>query len=415
MTGNPRLLADLELSTGVIKSDYADFVVEEIPLYPTAGVGTHTFFLIEKTGLSTMQAIHDIAQRLGVRRMDIGYAGLKDARAVARQWLSVEHVAPERVAALDVARLKVLETALHGNKLRIGHLRGNRFEIRVRGADATRLAALQDGLARLARLGVPNYFGEQRFGARGDVWEIGRAMVRDDLGEAVDLLLGRPGPRDRGTIRQARGLYDAGHFEEARRNWPGMFREERRALRTLAGNGGNRKRAFLSIDKHTRQFYVSAYQSHLFNRVVAARLATGIDRLFDGDLAWLHANGAVFRVESAAAEQPRADAFEISPTGPLFGSRMTEPAGRALEIESECVAAEGLSVESFKADKLRINGGRRPLRFPVSSASLRLEADERGPYLDVRFVLPAGCYATSVLRELFVAPPAEPDEPEDDA
>lgn len=415
MTENPRLLADVEPCPGAIKSDYEDFVVEEIPLYAASGEGTHVYFLIEKTGLSTMQAIHDIAQRLGVRRMDIGYAGLKDARAVTRQWLSVEHIDPARITGLDVARVKVLETTRHGNKLRIGHLRGNRFEIKVRGADAARLAALQDGLARLARVGVPNYFGEQRFGARGDLWQVGRAMVRDDLGEALDLLLGRPGPRDRGSIRQARSVYEAGHYEEARRLWPGMFREERRALRTLAQNGGNKKRALLSIDKHTRQFYISAYQSHLFNRVVAARLATGIERLFDGDLAWLHANGAVFRVESAATEQPRADAFEISATGPLFGTRMTEPTGRPAEIERECLVAEELGAEAFKADKLKCAGGRRPLRFPVSSASMRLEGDERGPYLGVRFVLPAGCYATSVLRELFIAPAAGPDEPEDDA
>src|SRR5690606_18406346 len=88
----PRLLTDFEPLPGVIKEDYDDFVVEELPLYAASGAGTHTYFLLEKRGLSTMQAVNDMARALGVRRIDIGYAGLKDARAVTRQWMSVEHV-----------------------------------------------------------------------------------------------------------------------------------------------------------------------------------------------------------------------------------------------------------------------------------------------------------------------------------
>lgn len=402
MEALPRQLADFAPLPGRIKADYTDFVVEELPLYPADGTGTHTYLLIEKTGLSTPQAVADLARALGVPRHAIGFAGQKDARGVARQWLSVEHVPPERIQTLAIPRLRVLAVTRHRNKLRLGHLRGNRFTIRVRGTAPERRADLQDALDVLARRGVPNYFGLQRFGYRGDTWAIGRAIVRGQLEEAVDLALGRPTAEDHGRIRRARELYDRGAFAEAARLWPALFRTERRALRALARSGGKRRHALAAIDRSTRAFYVSAYQSHLFNRIVAARLPHGLGQLWPGDLAWLHASGAVFRVEDAAAEQPRADRFDISPTGPLFGYRMTAPGGRAAELEASVLASEGLNATDFQQPgRLRASGGRRPLRFRPEGAEVTLGADARGPYLELRFTLPRGCYATALLRELF--------------
>lgn len=402
MMGLPRQLSQLRPAPGLIKVDYEDFHVTEIPLYAASGEGTHTYFEIEKRGLSTMQAIHDLAHALGVRRFDIGCAGLKDARGVTRQWMSLEHVEPERVAAVEIPRIRVLSVSRHRNKLRRGHLRANRFRVRVRQTDTGRLAELQDGLAELARVGVPNYFGEQRFGGRGDTWEIGRAIVRNELDSALDIVLGRAGERDRGDVRRARQLYDAGDFEGAAAAWPRMFRDQRRALKALIRARGNKRRGFLAIDENMRRFYVQAYQSHLFNRIVMERLPGGLGTLIPGDLAMIHVNGAVFRVEDVSVEQPRADGFEISPTGPLFGYRMTAPEGEPGRMEADLFAAEGLDLGGMRGAHLRIKGLRRPLRFQPREAGLSLGADERGPYLEVRFELPTGCYATSLLRELFV-------------
>lgn len=398
----PRVLDGLEPPPGAIKSDYEDFVVDEIPLYSPSGTGDHTYFLLEKRGLSTMQAVHDIARQLNVRRRDIGYAGMKDARAVTRQWMSIEHVDPDRLRSLQITRMNVIEVSRHSNKLRLGHLVGNRFVIKVRQTRPERLAELQDGLATLAKRGVPNYFGQQRFGGRGDAWLSGRAVVRGDLAEALDIVLGQPSDFDRGDVRRARELYEKGKFGDASRAWPGLFRDERRALKALQRTKGNKKRGFLAIDKSLRRFYVSAFQSYLFNQVAAERVKIGLDTLWKGDLAYRHANGAVFTVEDPEVEQPRATAFEISPSGPLFGYRMTEPAGRANEIEARVLAAEELQPESFRAEKLRVKGARRSIRFQPTDASMKLGADDRGAYLELRFALPRGCYATSLLRELFV-------------
>ena len=181
MSDSPRQLRNFRPAAGLIKADYTDFVVEEIPLYPADGAGTHTYFLVEKAGLTTMQAVAEIARALNVRRHEIGFAGQKDSHAVTRQWMSVEHVAPEHVAALRISRMKVLETTRHRNKLRLGHLKGNAFTVRVRQTEPERLAELQDALAELTRRGVPNWFGVQRFGYRGDTWTLGRALVRGRL------------------------------------------------------------------------------------------------------------------------------------------------------------------------------------------------------------------------------------------
>ena len=105
--------------------------------------------------------------------------------------MSVEHVPPERVAEIEMPRLRVLTVTRHGNKIRMGHLKGNRFSIRVRGEIDDRVAVLQDAFATLVRRGVPNYFGEQRFGYRGDSWRIGRAILLGNREEATDLMLGQ--------------------------------------------------------------------------------------------------------------------------------------------------------------------------------------------------------------------------------
>jgi tRNA pseudouridine13 synthase len=397
----PRTLQNFSPIAGQIKLDYDDFHVEEIPLYPAAGAGTHTYFLVQKAGLTTPQAANDIARALGVRRRDVGFAGMKDSRAVTRQWFSLEHIDPAAIQRINLPRITILEVTQHRNKLRLGHLKGNRFLIRVRNTDTTRLPDLQSALATLTNHGVPNYFGPQRFGSRGDTWQTGQALLRNDLDTALDLILGQPGEFDHGAIRRARELYHTGHYAQARSLWPGMFRDERRALATLERTSGNKRRALAAIDKGTRRLYVSAYQSHLFNQVVAARLTTGLQTLWPGDLAYLHANGAVFTVEDAQAEQPRADAFEISPTGPLFGYRMTEPAGQAAEIEARLLTEANLTRASFHQGPHRVKGSRRPLRFRPDNAEIRLGADQRGAYLELSFVLPRGCYATCLLRELF--------------
>ena len=399
-TDLPYLTAGMPGVGGVIKRYDEDFVVEEIPLYEATGEGTHTYFLIEKRGLTTPAAIRIIAQALGRRPQEIGYAGLKDAHGVTRQMLSVEHIDPARVEALEPARIRILALSRHTNKLKLGHLSGNHFEIKIRGAADSALSMAEPILKRLSSRGVPNYFGPQRFGVRGDNAVVGRAVLLDDYDEAIALMLGRPAKMDSDDVRHARELFDTGDLEAAAAAWPRTLKGPARVCLALKEAGGDCRAAWRAVDHSLRKLYFSAVQSELFNRVLARRI-DAIDRLETGDVAWKHKNGACFTVEDAATEQPRCDEFEISPTGPLFGRKMKEAKGSPAELEQKVLADADLEAAQLRAkDGTKLDGARRPLRVPLSEPQVDAGADDRGSYLRVAFGLPPGSYATSVTREI---------------
>ena len=142
----------------VFTSSPETFLVEEIPAYEPVGTGPHTFLWIEKQGLNTVEAIKRLARALNVPERDAGYAGMKDRHATTRQWVSVPAVDPAVALATELLGLRVLEARRHGNKLRIGHLRGNRFEVVLTelGDDGS---ALTERLLVLGRDGLSNTYG----------------------------------------------------------------------------------------------------------------------------------------------------------------------------------------------------------------------------------------------------------------
>jgi tRNA pseudouridine13 synthase len=155
----------------------------------------------------------------------------------------------------------------------------------------------------------------------------------------------------------------------------------------------------------------------MFNQVLARRMEAGnFDQLLTGDLAYKHENGACFLVEDAAAEQPRAAAWEISPTGPLVGYRMTSPTGQPGEIEEAVMAEAHLHPEDFKKENgERVKGARRTLRVKPEDLDISGGVDEHGPQITVAFTLPAGSFATILLRELTKDRVAAQEVEEEDA
>jgi len=404
------LTANVPGTGGQIKLHDTDFVVEEVPLYEAGGTGSHTYAFIEKRGIGTREAIDRIARAVGVPGRHVGSAGLKDVHAVTRQWISIEHVGPERFAKLDLPNISILDVTRHTNKLKPGHLAGNRFIVRLRQmtmpiAEAVRTA--EQVLAILAQKGLPNYFGPQRFGNRDDNHLLGKAVIRDDAQAFVNLFLGSAQEEiDSPATVRARTLYDEGHYQEALSAWPGQQQEQCRALRALVKSQGDKKRAYYAVDKHLKGFFVSAYQSEVFNRVLAARMPA-IDALLLGDMAYKHVNGASFTVEDPVVEQPRCERFEISPTGPLFGQRTKRLTGPAGDIENPILETEGLGEDQFRQMKrLGARGGRRPLRVQPKNANVAPGEDDSGPYLELRFDLPPGSYATTLITEITKTRPA---------
>jgi tRNA pseudouridine13 synthase len=398
---------------GTIRVEPEDFLVEEIPLYEPLGTGDHVVFLLEKRGISTFEALLWLSKSVKVSEHAIGYAGLKDARAVTRQWMSVARVPVERVLAVRDPRVRVLAAARHPSKLRIGHLKGNRFTIRIRGADAARLRDGRAILGRLAERGVPNAYGAQRFGIKGDGHLMGRAILRGDYVEFLSHLLGRPHPSENDLrVRSAREAYDAGRLDEALARFPMKHRIQKKALATYLRTKDARE-AHEALGKRPRRIYVSAYQSWLFNRCLDARVRAGTyDRLLEGDLAWLHATGALYRVVDPAAEEARTLRLEASASGPLPGYDMRLPEGEPAALERSILEGEGLSDAQFRGEGVRTRGARRPYRVPLVDGSLEAEDDRT---VVARFTLPPGAFATVVLDELMkVGLAASPEDVEAD-
>lgn len=323
---------------GIIRATPDDFQVEERPLYLPCGEGEHLYIKVVKRGLSTPDLVRRLSSVLGVKAQAIGVAGLKDARAVTTQMVSLQGVHADLLSrlTLDEQVLTVEVLGRHRNRLRTGHHAGNRFRLVVRDCAEHAAVSVSAVCEELVRRGVPNYFGPQRQGKGGDNYQIGAALLDD------------PGRREK--------------MSRAKRIW-----------------------------------YLNTYQSFLFNRMLAKRIDR-IDRVLQGDWAMKSENGACFLVEDAEKEQPRADRFEISPTGILFGSKVSWASGEPGLIEASVVSEAGTTREALvmAAKACGFRGERRALRVPLAELEWSLE----GSALTISFALPPGAYATSVLREL---------------
>ncbi len=390
----PFLTADLPGIGGQLKVKPEDFLVAEIPLYLPAGEGQHVYAEIEKTGLSTYAAIRKIAQALDISPKNIGHAGLKDAKATTRQTLSIDRVTPEAVKALGIPNIKVLSVKRHRNKLKTGHLAGNRFTIRVREVTKEAIPQAEAIVAILAGQGVPNFFGEQRFGNRGNTDKLGEMLVRGDVAEFVAEYLGRPQPHETPPVQAARQLVDEGRWAEALAQWPRNLSDERRVVAALNNTNGRLDVAIKVLSNKLKSFFVSAFQSRLFNSLLSNRLEK-LGQLEDGDVAYIHGKGAAFIVKDASVEQSRATSFEISPSGPLFGVKSLLAEGHPGQREHAILAQHHLSLEDFKVPGLKIQGARRPYRFQLKHANVWWDEG-----LLISFELQPGAYATVVMAEI---------------
>ncbi|MBD0315292.1 MAG: tRNA pseudouridine(13) synthase TruD, partial [Nitrospiraceae bacterium] len=282
----PFLTREIPGIGGVIRAAPEDFRVEERPLYLPCGEGEHLYVRIAKRGLSTPDLVRRLSSALGVKAQSIGVAGFKDARAVTTQMVSLQGVSAELVSRLKIDHQLVSIEVLgrHRNRLRTGHHAGNRFRLVVRDCAPHAAESVPAVCTELVRRGVPNYFGPQRQGKGGDNYRMGAALLQN------------AGRRDK--------------MSRAQRIW-----------------------------------YLNAYQSFLFNRLLAKRI-DHIDRLYTGDWAMKSDNGACFLVEDAKHEQPRADRFEITPTGILFGSKVSWADGEPGLLEASVIADAGTTREA---------------------------------------------------------------------
>lgn len=314
-----------------IRSRPEDFlVIEDLGFLPE-GAGEHLFLLIRKTGWNTADVAGWLAKALGVRRRDVGKAGLKDRHAVAEQWFGIHLPGREPALPPMPEGLELIQAVRHRRKLRTGALKGNRFILRLRNVKGDP-ATLGRRLLAISRGGVPNWFGEQRFGHGG-------------------------------------GNLDA-------------------ALKLFAGEKIS--------DRHLRGLYLSAARSFLFNRVLAERVSAGTwNRVLPGDLMTFSGSRSIFPADASTPADPRLAELDLHPTGPLAGCDGIPPSSEVLALESR-VLEHYRDYASGLVD-YRLRAERRALRLPVTRLAWRLLD---GGDWELDFRLPAGAYATAVLREI---------------
>lgn len=322
----------LPAGTGKIRMVPEDFIVEEILSFTPSGSGEHSFLQIQKRGENTEYIARQLAQFAKVRQRDIGYAGLKDRHALTTQWFSVwlPGVAEPDWRAFNTDGVQVLQHIRHARKLKRGVLAANRFTIIIRdwGGEVNKA---EEKLNLIKANGLPNYYGEQRFGYQGQ------------------------------NVNKAATMFNG---------W--------------------------RVNREQRSLYLSAARSYLFNKILAIRVKNGAwNRALTGDIFQFDRSKSYFK-----SQQPDAEIFDrlaaktIHPTGALWGKGEPDMCGEALSIEQGVIGeyrelAEGLINAGIESD-------RRALRVNVDDLSWFVNPGR----IELSFSLPAGSYATALLREL---------------
>lgn len=337
----------------LFKQNRDDFVVTEIPLYEFSGEGEHIVVKFRKKDLTTWDAVQIFSEQLGCKSREIGYAGLKDKNAMTVQHISVPKSCEERLSKFSHAGIKILETTYHNNKIRVGHLKGNKFFIRLKRVNLIDAKKIEDAVSKIASFGMPNYFGFQRFGIEGNNYIKGEAIVNGELREK---------------------------------------------------------------NKKLRQMYVNAYQSYLFNnwlskRIEISKLVEAFEpkeiyeklqlpldivknmkkqnhpfKLVTGDLMSHYPFGRIFHVEDLDSESEKFFNRDRVATGLLCGKRVKKAEGLASNIELEF-------------DKKMSEDGARRFSW-VFPDDIQTNYKEDKNWMELQFTLPKGSYATEFIAEV---------------
>ena len=399
---------------GTIRNQYEDFYVEEIPEVIPEGEGPNVYVWIEKLGRTTLDVVLDIARDLHISRKRMGFAGMKDKKALTRQWICIANMDSEeqlnQVKALDgtIYKTDFLKVVRGRKKLRMGQLKGNRFRILIRDLDDIEKSAdvAEEVLGQLEVTGVPNYFGWQRFGKpRTNTHLVGRALVENDLKKAVGTYIGNPSEDESEENQLARKAYDEGNLEESLNLMGKGMRYEKMMIKELIRDSKKGEltdksymNALHALPKPLQRMFVHAYQSYLFNEAVSNRVEMGINKYVEGDII-IDMEEHIVRDKTPDEFQELIDNFQANPTCPLYGTKVPYAGGKVGEMEENVLKKYDLEKSDFEVPKmprLGSHGLRRSMRFQVWDTSA--VATDDGVLCE--FSINKGSYATAVLREI---------------
>jgi tRNA pseudouridine13 synthase len=310
----PYLTQDLPGIGGKIRKTPDSFIVEEIPLYEPLDIGKHLYVNITKENLTTRQVQEKIANIFNISVKNVGFAGMKDKNAKTTQTFSISeyHDIEKAKEFLEKLPVKVNWLRFHKNKLKIGHLLGNKFKILITDFETSKtLERTQQIVNEIRKRGLPNFFGPQRFGFNGN-----------NIQKGLDIIQGK-----------------------------------------------------LSINNRwMKKFLISSYQSYLCNKYLAYRLEKGLfNKILKGDIAKKYDTGGLFEVEDQEKEQERYENHEISFTAPIYGYKMWETTEFAKELESKILSDSDMTIEKLRSAKVK--GTRRLGRLLVKDLSAETKKD----------------------------------------
>ncbi|MBS7633372.1 tRNA pseudouridine(13) synthase TruD [Candidatus Bathyarchaeota archaeon] len=427
---------------GAIKRDAEDFIVEEILVdgskanaknpsetekeSPLGAKSAHTSYLLcvlAKRNWDTFIAIKNIASSLGVAPSKIQIAGIKDAKALTAQFITIEDISPDDVSKICLKDVKIHPLGYVRNKLSSYYLLSNNFTITINGirhAKSMVQRQIEETVAEFKAIGgVPNFFGHQRFGTIRPITHlVGKYLVKGEFRKAVMLFLAKPSRNEHPESRKARQkLGSTQNFEKALEEFPKQLHYERVMLRHLAQKQNDFIGAFQKLPVKLQLLFLQAYQSYLFNRFLSARIKNGLP-LNDVEI-----GDHVVRIERSGLPSPtlqtqvssetlsdirrRVQEGKMKLALPLIGFRQKTSKGFQGEIEQQILDDEGICPENFRIKKIPEISSKGRLRLatvPLGNFSLKKilndSADPRKKRAEISFALPRGAYATIVLREI---------------
>lgn len=335
------------------KQSPRDFVVDEIPLYEFSGEGEHLILQVRKKSLSTSEMIGQIARYLGIKNKEIGYAGLKDKHAMTKQYISLHKKYEEALENFNHENIKILSKTYHNNKIRIGHLKGNRFYIKVKKVNPTSAAKIDEALKNIQNAGMPNYFGYQRFGNDGDNHILGEKLAKGDARER--------NPRVKKLLINA---YQSHLFN--------LWLSRRLEINSLVSSFEAKEISELLNMPNDEVLKMKA-QKHPF-------------KLITGDAMEHYPHGKLFEYEGSPEDLQRFNDRAISVTGLLCGKKVKNATGLAGEIE-----------KAFD-DEINADGARRYAWVYPTEIEGRFNQVEA--QYEMNFTLPKGSYATVFIEEI---------------
>ena len=330
-----------------------DFVVEEIPLYDFSGEGEHLILFVRKKNLTTNEMLGVFARYLGIKNREIGYAGLKDKHAMTKQYISLHKKHEEMLENFTHESIKIVSKTYHNNKIRIGHLRGNRFFIKVKKVNPTNAQKIDEALKNIAKFGMPNFFGYQRFGNDGDNHILGEKIAKGEARER--------NPRVKKLLINA---YQSHLFN--------LWLSRRLEINRLVNNfEASEIESVLNMPNDEVQKLKA--QKHPF-------------KLMSGDIMEHYPYGRLFDFEATEEDFRRFNEKDISVTGLLCGKKVKISLGIARGIEKDF------------DDEINADGARRYAWVFPQDIEGRFKQEEA--QYEMNFSLPKGSYATVLLEEV---------------